>query len=156
MIKQLAELFDIQFAEIKRAIENKGEFLIAVCMPPGKRYCFNKNPTHLRRVPVYDKSKPLYNQILRDSGFKQSLNNELKTKVVPRKSHRNRKIIYYYPSFDVAVKQNIEKLIFDLIKNYFPAEHPFSKIFNNKSIKLSYCCLPYMKQIIQSHNKKLL
>ena len=30
---------------------------------------------------VFHKSKPLYNQILKDSGFKQSLNFELKTKV---------------------------------------------------------------------------
>ena len=43
---------------------------------------------------VFHKSKPLYNQILKDSGFKQSLNFELKTKVVPRKRYRKRKISY--------------------------------------------------------------
>ena len=74
---------------------------------------------------VFDKSKPLYNQILRDSGFKQSLNFELKTKVAPRKRHRKRKIIYYNPPFDIAVKQNLGKLFFDLINKYFPAEHLF-------------------------------
>ena len=59
---------------------------------------------------VFDKSKPLYNQIIRVSGFKQSLYFELKTKVVPRKRNRKRKIIYYNPPFDIAVKQNLGKL----------------------------------------------
>ena len=86
---------------------------------------------------VYDKSKPLYNQILSDSDFKQALNFELKTKVVPHKCHRKRKRNYYNPPFDIAVKQNLGKLCFDLINEYFPAEHPFSNIFNNIPIKLS-------------------
>ena len=105
---------------------------------------------------MYDKSKPIYNQILKDSGFKQSLNFDFKTKVVPGKRHRKRKIIYYNPPFDISAKQNLGKLFFELINKYFPVQHPFSKIFNNNSYKLSYCCLTNMKQIIQPHNRKLL
>ena len=48
---------------------------------------------------VFDKSKLIYNQTLRDSGFKRSLNFELITKVEPRKRHRKRKIIYYNSTF---------------------------------------------------------
>ena len=81
---------------------------------------------------------------------------KLKTKVTPGKRHRKRKIIYYNPSFYISAKQNLGKLFFDLINKYFPVKPPFSKIFNNKSIKLSNCCLPDIKQIVQSHNRKLL
>ena len=83
---------------------------------------------------LFDKCKPTYNQILRASGFKQSLNFELKTKVVPRKRNRKRKIIYYNPPFDISVKQNLRNLFYDLINKYFPTEHPSSKFYNNKSI----------------------
>ena len=65
-------------------------------------------------------------------------------------------MIYYNLPLDTAAKQNLGKVFSDLINKYFRAEHPFSKIFNSKSIKLFYCCLPIMQQIIQSHNRKLL
>ena len=63
----------------------------------------NRTNSLLKNKEVFDKSKRIYTQILRDSGFKHFLNFELKSQVVP--SNRNRKkIIYYNPPFDSCAK----------------------------------------------------
>ena len=38
----------------------------------------------------------------------------------------------------------------------FPKNSKLCKIFNNNTIKMSYGCLPNMKNIINSHNRKIL
>ena len=37
-----------------------------------------------------------------------------------------------------------------------PEKHPLHKIFNHRTLRLSYSCMPNMKTNISSHNKKLL
>ena len=39
---------------------------------------------------------------------------------------------------------------------HFPEGSELSRLFNKKSVKLSYSCMPSMKSLISGHNKKLL
>ena len=40
--------------------------------------------------------------------------------------------------------------------NDFNNKHKFKKIFNKNTVKISYSCMPSMKTIINSHNRKVL
>ena len=54
------------------------------------------------------------------------------------------------------VKTNIGRAFISLIDRCFPTGHKLRKIFNRNTIKLSYSCMPNVKQIIDGHNKNIL
>lgn len=58
--------------------------------------------------------------------------------------------------FSKNVKSNIGRKFINLIDRYFPAGHKLKKIFNRNTLKLSYSCMPNVKQIIDGHNKTTL
>ena len=60
---------------------------------------------------------------------------------------RKRNIIWYNPHIVYNAKTNIEKL--------FSKSHPYSKIFNKYSIKLSYSSTRNDAAIITSYNQNL-
>ena len=39
---------------------------------------------------------------------------------------------------------------------HIPKKHKYHKIFNRNTVKISYSCMPNIKNIITSHNKKIL
>ena len=43
-----------------------------------------------------------------------------------------------------------------LVDKHFPKDHKLKKIFNRNTIKISYNCMNNTKQIIDSHNKRIL
>ena len=43
-----------------------------------------------------------------------------------------------------------------IVERCFPNNHPLHKIFNGRTLKLSYSCMPNMKSIISSRNKHIL
>ena len=47
-------------------------------------------------------------------------------------------------------------MFFGILMKHFPEGSELAKIFNKKTVKLSYCCMPNMKSIISGHNKKIL
>ena len=53
-------------------------------------------------------------------------------------------------------KKLMVKSFISLIERSFPAGHKLRKIFNRNTIKLSYSCMPNVKQIIDGHNKAIL
>ena len=54
------------------------------------------------------------------------------------------------------VKTNIGKKFLDLLDNSFPKGHILHQLLNRQTVKISYRTMPNIKQIIASHNKKLL
>ena len=56
----------------------------------------------------------------------------------------------------MEVKTKIGSSFLKLVKKHFTSDHPLHKILNHRSLKLSYSCLPNVKNMISSHNKKLL
>ena len=134
--------------------------------------CNSNHPPHIikqipkmvnRRLCAISKNEQAYQQAsgeymdaLKLSGYNtdnlkfEDLNSENK------KRTRKRKIIYYNPPFNSAVKTNFGKDFINLVKKHFNKDHVYYKIFNNNYIKLSYSCLPNIKRIIQSHNTNII
>lgn len=73
-----------------------------------------------------------------------------------RPKNRGRKIIWYNPPYSKNIKTNIGRQFINLVKKCFPKNHKLNKIFNTNTIKISYSCMPNIKNIIDSHNKSTL
>ena len=68
---------------------------------------------------------------------------------------RQRKIIWFNPPFNLDVSTNVTKIFLNLIEKHFPRSSKLHKIFNKKTVKVSYSCTQNMSQIIKRHNKKI-
>lgn len=66
--------------------------------------------------------------------------------------NRARKIIWFNPPYNVEVKTNIGKIFLKLVRKHFNKRHPYRKLFNTNTIKLSYSCTPNIKNLIKQHN----
>ena len=69
---------------------------------------------------------------------------------------RKRNITWYNPPFSENVATNVGQSFLRIIDEEFPSKHPLHKIFNRKTVKVSYSCMPNVKQIIDGHNKSKL
>ncbi len=72
------------------------------------------------------------------------------------KRSRKRKVIYFHPPFCNSVRTNLSRVFRHLVKKHFNPAHRLFKILNKNTIKVSYSCLPNVKDIISAHNKKIL
>ena len=54
------------------------------------------------------------------------------------------------------IKTNVGANFLKLLDKHFPKHHPLHKILNRHNVKISYRNTPNIKQIISSHNKKIL
>ena len=70
----------------------------------------------------------------------------------PKTQKRN--IIWFNPPFNKSVSTNVSKTFIQLVTKRFPRSHKFHKIFNRKTVKVSYSCMN-MPKIIKEHNKKV-
>ena len=69
---------------------------------------------------------------------------------------RNRRITWFNPPYSMNVKTNIGKTFLVLLNNCFKPGHQLHKIMNRNTIKISYSCMPNMKQAISTHNKAII
>ena len=97
------------------------------------------------------KCKP-YQDALEASGYDFELNYNPPAQNQPKKRCRHRRITWFNPPFSVSVKTKIGEKILEAIDKCFPPNHPLSKILNRNSVKISYKCMPNMKQAITKHN----
>ena len=104
---------------------------------------------------IFNEAIPPYQKALEESGydFKLTFNPEQTTR---KKKSRKRNTTWYNPPWDSNVKTNLGKKFLGIIDKCFPPNHPLHKIFNRHTLKLSYSCMPNMKTIISTHNKKIL
>ena len=101
----------------------------------------------------FNKASPDYNTALKKSRFNENI------KYSPRQlkqRNRKRQIIWFNPSYSTNVKTNVGKLFMRLIDKHFPSHHKFHKLFNLNNVKLSYSCMPNMKNVIQKYNSKIM
>ena len=101
----------------------------------------------------FNKAVPDYNTALKKSGFNENIKYSPNQ---PKQRNRKRQIIWFNPPYSVNVKTNVGKLFMKLIDKHFPCHHKFHKRFNRNNIKLSYTCIPSMKNVIQKHNSKIM
>ena len=102
---------------------------------------------------IFDEAKQYYQEALRRSGHMHTLKFN-----PPRARNRIRKkdIIWFNPPFSKTVETNIGRKFLQLIDKHFPRNNNLHKIFNRKTVKVSYGCMTNMGSIISSHNKKIL
>ena len=108
---------------------------------------------------AFEDAAPAYQQALDKSGHKHTLtytreedaNNQRK-----QTNKRKRRIIWFNPPYNKAVKTNIGKRFLALIDKHFPPGHRLRKIINRNCVKISYSCTKNVKAIIQAHNNKIL
>ena len=125
--------------------------------------CIKKQlPSNLERrvsqlscdAEAFHKASPVYEEALRKSEYPASLTYQENCKHSCR--NRKRKIIWFNPRFSDHVATNVGKEFLRLISKHFPPNHRLHKIINRNNVKISYCCMPNVKSIISSHNRKLL
>ena len=64
--------------------------------------------------------------------------------------------MWYNPPYCSSVNINLGKEFLKLVDKHFPDSHFYNKIFNRKTVKISYSCMSNVKTLIQSHNKTVI
>ena len=129
----------------------------------------NHPPTILKRIPetinrrltkissnkeTFDSSTQPYQDALTESGFNYQLRYDPQRATTRRR--RNRNITWYNPPYSSNVATDIGRKFLKAVDECFPGNHPLHKLFNRNTVKLSYSCMPNVKSIISSHNKRIL
>ena len=106
---------------------------------------------------VFNSPKYQYEKTLRDSGYSDFKLGFNKTSNNHTKRNWQRNIIIWFdPPFSRAVSTNVEKKFLQLLSHHFPPSNKHHKIFNKKTMKVSYCYNQNVASIIKSHNKKMI
>lgn len=107
---------------------------------------------------IFKNATPEYQEALNKSGY----DHELKFNPNKRNNSRNnlrkrtRRITWFNPPYSENVDTNIGRKFFLLLDKCFPPGHQLHKLLNRNTVKLSYSCMPNIKQIISSHNTSVL
>ena len=128
------------------------------------KYIRNHIPTMIKKrlttlssdETAFNLVKDEYNQALLKSNYTPDMSYDTNPLSQKKGRKRKRKVIYFQPPYSATVKTPIGKMFLNLIKKHFNPQHPFYKILNPRSIKLSYSCLPNVKAKITGCNKKIL
>ena len=105
----------------------------------------------------FDGIKAKYQATLKQSGYKKcDIAYEKEQGSSNRKRKRKKEVIYFNPPFCESVQTNIGKEFMKIVDRHFHKDSYFKKIFNRSTIKLSYSCMPNLKSIISTHNRKVL
>ena len=104
---------------------------------------------------VFDNASPPYQKALYESGYDYKLTYDPQP-AQKRNKNRKRKVIWYNPPWNSNVKTNLGRKFLNIVDRCFPKNHPLHKIFNRHTLRISYSCMPNVKTIIASHNRKLL
>ena len=102
----------------------------------------------------FKKAKPLYENALKESGCKAEMKYETRENINNRNRHR--KIIWFNPPFSQSVKTNIGKIFLKLVRKCCPRHHKLQKIFNPNTLKLRYCVMKNISNIIKWCNATVL
>ena len=107
---------------------------------------------------IFDAAAPPYQKALTDSGHNHTLTyNKQPPRVTDEATaHRKRNILWYNPPYNAAVTTSIGKKFLALVSKHFGKDHPLRPILNRNVVKISYSCTKNLKQILQSHNRKIL
>ena len=108
---------------------------------------------------VFDAAAPPYQEALRKSGYNHNLTFTPPPQdppTPPKRKPRTRRVTWFNPPWNSAVKTNIGKQFLRIIDTSFPPGNPLRKLFNRSTVKVSYKCMPNMSSLVSSHNVKLL
>ena len=110
-----------------------------------------------KNANAFNENKELYEAALKHGNYNYKLNYEqTKGTGKSKRNKRKRNIIYYNPPYCKTVATNIGKNFLRLIDKHFHVDHKYAKIFNRKTLKLSYSCMSNIKMRITAHNRNIL
>ena len=115
---------------------------------------------------IFKESSKRYIDALKNSGFKEdfrylkeNITNEItkeNNNYDQKNKNRKRKIIWFNPPFCKPANIDVGKYFLRLIDKHFKQDNILHKIFNRKTLKISYSCTKNISQIINSHNNELI
>jgi len=106
---------------------------------------------------IFNDFTETYQQALNESEYNYKLNYQpTNNNLTNNKRKRSREIIWFNPPYSQSVKTDVARQFLRIIKTEFPKEHQLNKIFNVNKIKVSYSCMPNVKQKIDGHNQAIL
>ena len=106
---------------------------------------------------LFNIAAPPYQEAISRSGYDYQLKfDPSASNTKPKTKNRKRNILWFNPPWNSEVKTNIAKEFLKIVDECFPPENPLSKIFNRRSVKVSYSTTPNMEQVIAGKNKKIL
>ena len=115
---------------------------------------------------IFKESCKKYIDALKNCGFKEdfrylkeNITNEIakdNNNYDQKNKNRKRKIIWFNPLFCILANIYVGKYFLRLIDKHFKQDNVLHKIFNRKSLKISYSCTKNISQIINSHNNELI
>ena len=130
----------------------------------------NHPPSILRQIPlsidsrlskhssngkIFKESAQIYQEALKKPGYNHQLTYQ---KSINKKNkdtkQRKRKITWFNLPYSKNVWTKVGNQFLKLINNHFPRQHKFYKLVNKNNVKVSYRCMPNMKNIINTYNKK--
>ena len=129
----------------------------------------NHPPTILKNIPlsvnkrlnsisanetVFNAATPAYQDALNKSGYNFSLKFDPQRRE-KKNNNRSRKVTWFNPPFSANVSTNIGAKFLRLVDSCFPPNLLLSKIFNRNTVKVSYKCMPNIKQAISRHNARV-
>jgi len=103
----------------------------------------------------FNRIKHSYQSALKSANYKFNLTYQ-KANEKTTKKQRKRKIIYFNPPFSLTVATKIGKEFLNLLNKHFDTNHPYHKIFNRNTLKISYRCMENFKTKILKRNNKIL
>ena len=101
---------------------------------------------------IFNNSCKPFQEALKKSGYKFKLEYKPPEENNNKKSQHSRNITWFNPPFSMSVKTRIGEKFLKLLKKCFPSYHPLHKIINKNTVKISYRCMPNMKQEVSKHN----
>ena len=113
------------------------------------RFFIGHNRTTTRFSLEWDEESYVNSLFLKDP---TSIRHRTKT-LRPQISKPN---VHHIINIYIDVATNVAKTFLSLIDKHFPKNKKLSKIFNRNTIKVSYSCLPNVKQTISNNNHRLL
>ena len=132
----------------------------------------NHPPSILRQIPlsiesrlskhssnekIFKESTQIYQEALKKSGYNHQLTHQKSSSNKNKDTkRRKRKIIWFNPPYSKNVSTKVGNQFLKLINKHFPRHHKFYKLFNKSNVKVSCSCMPNMKNIINTHNKKII
>ena len=107
---------------------------------------------------IFDAATPPFQEALIKSGYNHKLtfNPPEDPPVLEKRKTRSRKVTWFNPPWNSAVKTNVGKQFLRIIDTSFPIGNPLRKLLTRNTVKVSYKCMPNMSSIISKHNTKLL
>ena len=130
---------------------------------------------------IFEESKSVYDEALKNSGFQGRLEyvnpmnsgsnrrsnssgthtlvqvgdaNNYHPKI--RGKNRNRRVIWFNPSFCKLTNINIGKFFLNLLDKHFNRDNPLRRISKRNAVKISYSCTNNIHSILNNHNRRLL